>query len=136
MTDEVAALVLRDNYLQTQAISVTHALGAHLLDRLARFMQELERAAGSTARLEFLPDDETTGRRARRQGSASRGRSCAVLLAYAKIALYDELLASDLPDDPYLQEDLEALLPDAAARAYRGRRSAATGCAARSSPPR
>ena len=56
MTDEVGALVLRDNYLQTQAISVAEADGAALVDPLARLMRGLERAGRLDRELEFLPD--------------------------------------------------------------------------------
>jgi glutamate dehydrogenase len=110
MTDEVAELVLRDNYLQAQSISVTQDLGSHLLDRLARYMRTLERAGRLDRDLEHLPDDETIEERLR----ANRGLvrpELAILLSYAKIALYDDLLASDLPDDPSLDEDVAAYFP-------------------------
>ena len=51
-------LVLRDNYLQTQCISVTERLGTHMLDRLGRYARALERAGKLDRDLEFLPDDE------------------------------------------------------------------------------
>ncbi len=110
MTDEVAALVLRDNYLQTQAITVTHQLGYHLLDRHARFMRALEREGRLDRRIEFLPDDEELADRARLCIGFTRPE-LAVLLAYGKIALNDELLKSDLPDDPFMQEDLKRYFP-------------------------
>jgi glutamate dehydrogenase len=110
MTDEVADLVLRDNYLQTQALTVTYALGGHLLDRLARFMKTLEKEKRLSRRIEFLPDDEELEARAQRKLGFTRPE-LAVLLSNAKIALYDELLASDLPDDPFMQEDLKLYFP-------------------------
>ena len=110
MTDEVADLVLRDNYLQSQAITVTHLLGAHLLDRLARFMRSLERAGQLDRAIEFLPDDETIEERMKTGVGLSRPE-ISVLLSYAKIVLYDEILASDLPDDPYLERDLIDYFP-------------------------
>jgi len=110
MTDEVGTLVLRDNYLQTQAISVTHALGYHMLDRQARIMRALEREGRIDRRLEVLPDEDELADRARLHMGFTRPE-IAVLLAYAKIALYDELLASDFPDDPFMQEDLKLYFP-------------------------
>jgi glutamate dehydrogenase len=110
MTDEVAALVLRDNYLQTQAITVTHALGYHMLDRQARFMKTLEREGRLDRRLEVLPSEDELEDRARLRQGFTRPE-LAVLLAYAKMVLYDELLASDLPDDPFMQEDLKLYFP-------------------------
>ena len=69
MTDEVAALVLRDNYLQTRRSSSPRRSGSALLDQQARFMRALERAGRLDRALEFLPDDETLRRaqRARRR---------------------------------------------------------------------
>jgi glutamate dehydrogenase len=110
MTDEVGLLVLRDNYLQTQALSVTHQLGAHLLDRMARLMRQLEKEGPLNRRLEFLPDEEALADRMRLRQGFTRPE-LAVLLSYAKMTIYDELLASDLPDDPYMQEDLKLYFP-------------------------
>ncbi|MCR6629442.1 MAG: NAD-glutamate dehydrogenase [Magnetospirillum sp.] len=112
MTDEVAALVLRDNYLQTQALSVMAGQGAELLDGQARFMRLLEKAGRLDRVIEFLPDDETlTERAARRQGLVRP--ELAVLLAYAKLWLHDGVLASTLPDDPFLAGDLARYFPTA-----------------------
>ena len=119
MTDEVGQLVLRDNYLQTQAISVTHALGYHMLDRQARFMRVLEREGRIDRRLEVLPDEDELADRARLRTGFTRPE-LAVLLAYAKIALYDELLASKLPDDPFMQEDLKLYFPTRLRELYPG----------------
>ncbi|HYN21674.1 MAG TPA: NAD-glutamate dehydrogenase [Thermoanaerobaculia bacterium] len=110
MTDEVAALVLRDNYLQTQAISVTQPVSAHLLERLARFIKALERGGRLDRAIEFLPDDETIASRSKERIGLFRPELC-VLLSYAKMALYEEILPSDVPDDPYMQEDLKLYFP-------------------------
>ena len=110
MTDEVAELVLRDNYLQAKSISVTSALGAHLLDRLARYMRSLEKAGQLDRHNEFLPDDEIVAERLA-AGLGLVRPELAILLSYAKITLYDELLSSDLPDDPYMARALTAYFP-------------------------
>jgi glutamate dehydrogenase len=102
--------VLRDNYLQTQAISVTHQLGAHLLDRMARFMRTLQKSRRLDRQIESLPDDEELAERMSRRIGFTRPE-LAVLLAYAKIDLYEELLRSDLPDDPALGGDLVRYFP-------------------------
>jgi glutamate dehydrogenase len=117
MTDEVAALVLRDNYLQTQALSVTQVVSAHLLERLARFVKELERGGRLDRAIEFLPDDETIAARAR-QGLGLVRPELSVLLSYSKMALYEEILPSDLPDDPHLQEDLKLYFPTPLRKKY------------------
>jgi glutamate dehydrogenase len=110
MTDEVGHLVLRDNYLQTQAISVTHPLGAHLLDRMARLMRQLEKEGPLNRRIEFLPDEEALTERMRLRQGFTRPE-LAVLLSYAKMTIYDQILGSDLPDDAYMQEDLKLYFP-------------------------
>ena len=110
MTDEVAEQCLRDNYLQSQAITVTHELGGHLLDRFARFMRALEKDGQLDRDIEFLPDDEVVLERMKRGEGLTRPE-VAVLLSYSKLVLYDELLESDLPDDPYFADDLTAYFP-------------------------
>jgi glutamate dehydrogenase len=110
MTDEVAALVLRDNVFQTQSLSVSGALAPALLDPQERFIKSLEKAGRLNRALEYLPDDEEFAeRRAAKRGLTQPER--AVLLAYAKIALYDELLASNVPDDPFISTALERYFP-------------------------
>ena len=110
MTEEVAQLVLRDNYLQTQAISVAERQGWYRIDQHGRFMRSLERMGKLDRYIEFLPDDESIKiRLAQRQGLTRP--ELAVLLAYAKLTLYEELLPSDLPDDPQLVEDLMRYFP-------------------------
>ena len=110
MTDEVAALVLRDNYEQTQVISITHLLGEPILDVQARFMRALEKAGKLDRAIEGLPDDETIAERHAAHLGLTRPE-IAVVLAYSKIALYQDLLASDLPDDPLLVQDLLLYFP-------------------------
>ncbi|WP_299623200.1 NAD-glutamate dehydrogenase [Pelagibius sp.] len=110
MTDEVAEQCLRDNYLQSQSITVTHELGGHLLDRFARFMRALEKDGLLDRAIEFLPDDEVVLERMKRGEGLARPE-VAVLLSYSKLVLYDELLDSDLPDDPYFADDLTTYFP-------------------------
>jgi len=117
MTDDVAALVLRDNYFQTQALSVTGRIAPKLLDAQQRFVQYLEKLGRLNRALEFLPsDDEIAERRAKGRGLTSPER--AVLLAYSKIWLYDELLASQLPDDPWVETALARYFPKALRTRY------------------
>ncbi len=111
MTDEVAALVLRDNYFQTQSLSVSGTLAPALLDAQERFIKHLEKAGRLNRALEHLPDDEELAeRRAAKLGLTAPER--AILLAYAKIALNDELVASDVPDDPWISTALERYFPE------------------------
>ncbi|HSV36026.1 MAG TPA: NAD-glutamate dehydrogenase [Ramlibacter sp.] len=112
MTDEVATLVLRDNYFQTQALSIGKRLAASRLDDHARFMRFLEKNARLDRAIEFLPSEEEIGlRKARALGLTTPEQ--AVLLAYSKMWLSDELVASDLPEDPWIGQALQRYFPAA-----------------------
>ena len=67
------------------------------------------------------------------RGEGLTAPELSVLLAWTKIVLADELLATDLPDDPYLALDLFAYFPTPMRQGYRGPDGATTRCAARSS---
>ena len=110
MTEEVAALVLRDNYLQTQALSLAMAEAGELLDQQAGFMRALEKAGRLNRAIEFLPDDEELTERLGRREGLTRPEQ-AVVLSYGKITLYDTLLAGNLPDDPAMEQDLHLYFP-------------------------
>jgi glutamate dehydrogenase len=110
MADEVAALVLRDNYLQGEALSVTEARGVAVLDRQVAMIRDLERAGRLDRALEFLPDDETLASRAAAHRGLTRPE-LAVLLAYAKMSLDQDLLGSELPALPELADDLRGYFP-------------------------
>jgi glutamate dehydrogenase len=118
MTDEVAELVLRDNYLQAQAISVAEAGGELFLDRQIELIRSFERAGRLDRTLEDLPGDDVIELR-RTAGQGLTRPEIAVLLAYSKIALYEELLASDLPEDPLLLRDLFQYFPEPLRESYR-----------------
>jgi glutamate dehydrogenase len=110
MTDEVAALVLRDNYLQGLALSLEEHERVQRFDGHVRLMRELERGGRLDRAVEMLPDDETLARRAQARQGLTRPE-LAVLLAYVKINLAADLRESDLPDDPQLADDLVAYFP-------------------------
>jgi glutamate dehydrogenase len=112
MTDDVAALVLRNNYLQTLALSLSARRGLEFLGFQQRLMQTLERRGLLDRAVEFLPDDNEIAERRRRSQPLTRPE-LAVLLAYAKLSLYDELLESNVPDDPYLGRELMRYFPRA-----------------------
>ncbi|HEX4885831.1 MAG TPA: NAD-glutamate dehydrogenase [Casimicrobiaceae bacterium] len=110
MTDDVAALVLRDNDEQTQVLSVGGRLGAQLTDDYARFIRYLEREGRLNRAIEFLPADEVMAERAA-AGLGLVAPERAVVLAYAKLWLYDVVLASALPDDPWIARALVDYFP-------------------------
>ncbi|MCI0388187.1 MAG: NAD-glutamate dehydrogenase [Acidobacteria bacterium] len=119
MTEEVAALVLRDNYSQTQWLSVSGHMAHHLFDAQHRFIQFLEKQGRLKRAVEFLPTDEEIAERRAKQIVLTSPES-AVLLAYSKIWLFDELLASTLPDDPWVTTALERYFPQVLRDRYSG----------------
>ena len=125
MTDEVARLVLRNNYQQTLALSLAQRRGLGDLGFHQRLMQTLETRGELDRAVEYLPDDMELGER-RKRGHALTRPELAVLLAYAKLSLYADLLESNVPDDPYLGRELVALLPERAGRAPSRRARAAS----------
>ena len=113
MTDEVAHLVLADNVLQTQALSIAERSGAAGLPGHIRLIQTLEAsAAGLDRKVEGLPADDVLAQRGRSGGSLERPE-LAVVMAYAKMAIYDELVVSPVIDDALLVPDLHAAFPTA-----------------------
>ena len=118
MTEEVAFLVLRNNYLQTQAISIAESNAAERLREHAHLIRMLERDRELDRALEFLPRDDAIEERAK-MGRGLTRPELAVLLAYSKISLYSALLASDAPEDPYLGNELARYFPEPLQKRYR-----------------
>jgi glutamate dehydrogenase len=119
MTDEVGQLVLRNNYLQTQAISMMSAFTVTRLGTKAHFISWLEGRGILDRQLEALPNQEQLEERQARGLGLTRPE-IAVLLSYAKITLYPELLESDVPEDPYLARELVDYFPTPLREKYRG----------------
>jgi glutamate dehydrogenase len=111
MTDEVAELVLRDNYEQNLALANAVAHAPSLLHVHEDWMKKLERMGVLNRELEALPTSRQVRRRLERGGELTVPE-LSVLMSWTKIVLADELLASDLPDDPYLDIDLRAYFPE------------------------
>jgi glutamate dehydrogenase len=117
MTEEVAALVLRNNYLQPLALSLAERRGLEDLGFEQRLMQTLEAAGELDRAVELLPDDKEIAERRRRSQGLTRPE-LAVLLAYAKLSLNQDLLESSVPDDPYLGRELDRYFPRAVAERF------------------
>ncbi|WP_174802512.1 NAD-glutamate dehydrogenase [Martelella limonii] len=111
MTEAVAGIVLENNYLQTLAISLSTREGMQSMLTLARMMDVLERDGHLDRAVETLPDEEAL--KARRQSDQNLTRAeTGVLLSYGKIVLFDQLLESDLPADPYMEPMLYGYFPE------------------------
>ncbi|WP_405013096.1 NAD-glutamate dehydrogenase [Kitasatospora sp. NBC_01539] len=112
MTDEVGHLVLRNNYAQNVVLANAVAQAPSMVNVHARMINRLEAAGQLDRALEFLPAEKLI----RDRQQAGRGLSqpeLSVLLAYTKITLADELLATGLPDDPYFRAALHQYFPTA-----------------------
>ena len=110
MTDEVAELVLRNNYLQTQALSVAASQSISLLEVHARLMRALERSGDLDPAIEFLPGADEIEERA----SLGRGLTApelSVLMAYVKITLFKSLLEAGLGGDRFVDRELLRYFP-------------------------
>ena len=110
MTGEVEQLVLVDNYRQNQAISLMERMSVPRLGSKQHFIRTLESQGLLDRQIEFLPSDaELAERKARGQGLTRP--ELAVLLSYAKLVLFDQLVQSDVPEDPYLSKELVRYFP-------------------------
>jgi glutamate dehydrogenase len=110
MTDEVERLVLADNYRQNQAISLMERMSVARLGSKQHFIRVLEEQGLLDRQIEFLPSDaEFAQRKGRGQGLTRPELS--ILLSYSKIVLFQQLLDSDVPEDPYLSKELRRYFP-------------------------
>ncbi|MEM0906517.1 MAG: NAD-glutamate dehydrogenase, partial [Pseudomonadota bacterium] len=109
MTDEVAEVVLRNNYLQTLAISLSKRQNTESVGLHKRLMDVLE-PRGLDREIEDLPSDEALDERAA-GGEGLTRPEIGVLLAYAKLTLFDDIMDSDVPDDAYLGRELARYFP-------------------------
>jgi glutamate dehydrogenase len=111
MTEALAAAVIDDNLIQSGALSLAVAEQAERQDEYLNLMFGLEQAGRLDRVVDGLPDDETLQTR-RRAGQGLTAPELAVLLAYTKIALFDDLIDSAVPDDPAFTPLLLAYFPE------------------------
>jgi glutamate dehydrogenase len=117
MTDDVAELVLQNNYRQVQAISLAEARSAGSMAEYRRFINALEAQGKLKRELEFLPSDEQLAERQNNRQGFTRPE-LSVLVSYSKADLKELLLASNVPDDPYLAQELVTAFPARLGSAY------------------
>ena len=110
MTDDVAALILRNNYLQSQAISTIEFQSKDRLSENAYVIHALERSGDLNRSLEYLPSEEEIAER-RKSGEGLTRPELAITLSYGKIWLYRALINSNVPEDPYLSAELNRYFP-------------------------
>ena len=110
MTDEVGQLVLWDNYRQNQAITLMEHQSAHRIGSMAHFIRTLEGEGLLDRVVENLPSETELADR-KKSGLGMTRPELSVLLSYDKIRLYQQLLDSDVPEDPYLSKELVRYFP-------------------------
>ena len=117
MTGELETLVLWDNIRQNQALSLMERMSGPRLGSKQHFIRTLEAQGLLDRQIEFLPSDaELSARKARGQGMVRP--ELAVLLSYSKQVVYDQLLDSDIPEDPYLSKELQRYFPTPLQKKY------------------
>lgn len=110
MTAEVGELVLNDNYRQNQAISLMERQSHPRMGSFRHFIRTLESQGLLDRGLEFLPSEAEFAERKSRGLGLTRPE-LSILLSYDKIVAYNQLLASDVPEDPYLSKELQRYFP-------------------------
>ena len=118
MTEDVADLCLRNNYQQSQAISLAALQAPENLQKQEEFIQDLERKHGLDRKIEGLPDEEVIENRLRNGTGLTRPELC-VILSYAKINFTKDLLDSNIPDLPEMQDWIINYFPKALRENYR-----------------
>jgi glutamate dehydrogenase len=117
MTDQVAHLVLRDNYEQNVLLGNARQQAHSMLPVHARLIHALEQHGHLDRAIEYLPSDATIQRR-HDENLGLTSPEFAVLVAYSKMTLAEDLLATDLPDDPWFHQTLRRYFPDEIVRRY------------------
>ncbi len=117
MTDEVAEHVLRDNYEQNVLLGNARAQEHSMVSVHERLIHWLEERGDLDRALEFLPTDAEMEKRAH-DGLGLKSPEFSVLVAYAKLALKEDILASSIPDDPWFARTLSGYFPSAIRETY------------------
>lgn len=115
MENDVAQLVLRDNYMQTQAID-SGLLRKNSLSMHVRLLQEMEREKRVDLALEFLPNEKEL--KTREGTDQLTAPEFSVLMAYVKTLIKNAILDSTIPEEPYFRRYLEMEFPEILTQKY------------------
>jgi len=117
MTDEVAQIVLKNNYRQAQSISLSYLEGYKRIEEFRRLIVDLEEKGKLNRALEFIPNDDVLNEYKSMQSGLTRP-SISVMLSYAKNELKEALANEKVADDPYLLHEAEKIFPDSLVKQY------------------
>jgi len=115
MTSDVSSHVLKHNYHQTLALSIAEVTAAEDLDSHERTLVRMESRGAIDREVETLPPTEAIAA-LREEGKGLTRPEISVLLAYAKLTLFDDLVASSVPEDPHFETLLKGYFPDGVQR--------------------
>lgn len=117
MTNEVIELVLRDNYEQTQILSLEASVALQTMDLFTRYMQELEKSGRLNRKLEFLPNNKILLER-KANGQGLTRPEIAILISYCKLYLKQSILLTNIPEVPYFTHYLLLAFPPLLQKKY------------------
>jgi len=118
MTEDVADLVLKNNYRQTQAISIATEEALYRTEEYRRLVNSMEAAGKLNRELEFIPADDIITERKAKGGGFTRPE-LSVLISYVKGDLKEELINSELPDNASLITEIECVFPSILVKKYK-----------------
>lgn len=117
LTQEVGALVLKDNYAQALIMSISAYSANKNISLHENYIKELETIGFLNRLVEFLPDEKEFIER-KAAGMGLTRPELAVLLAYTKIHIKQEILKSKLPEDAFLSQILDTAFPPSIRKKY------------------
>ncbi len=117
MTQEVNALVLKDNDSQSLCLSLAEKRSRDDIMLFDAQMDYLSEHGGLNVNVEFLPTKKQMQERQKMAEGLTRPE-LAILLAYTKMGIYRWLLESHLPDEPFFQHYLRDYFPQVLEQRY------------------
>jgi glutamate dehydrogenase len=118
MTDDVAGLVLKNNYRQAQALSIAQKQAVPYMNEYRSFISRLEKEGKLNRELEYLPSDTDLAARAQRGEAMTRPSLC-LLISYAKAELKEALVDSGISEDTYIAREIETEFPPVLVSKYK-----------------
>lgn len=118
MTENVAELVLDNNYEQTQAISIAEREVRKRTNEYRRLINHLESSGKLHRSLEFIPSDEEIVDRLSKGQMLTRPE-LSTLASYVKVELKESLSSEKLSKDDYIAEIVTNAFPDHLCRKYK-----------------
>jgi len=117
MTKEVGQLVLKDNYNQALVMSFSSVHSIKYTSLYETYIKDLELTADLDRAVEFLPDEKQIHER-QAAGQGLTRPELAVLLAYSKIHIKNEILKSNIPEEPFFNQTIETAFPSLLCKQY------------------